>query len=66
MLEECRCTKLAKRNAESTADLLRELPCTAIQTALLLCYHNKLIDLETLNNINKTFQTKAMENIFLN
>lgn len=64
MLEEYKCTKLVKRNAKSTADLLHELPCTAMQTALLSCYCNKLIDLETLNNTNKTFQTKAMEKIF--
>jgi len=61
MLEECKCIKLAKRNAKSMAELLHELSRAAMQTVLPLCYHNKLTDFETLNITNKTFQSKATE-----
>lgn len=53
LLEERKRAKLARRNAESIADV-REPPHTALQTSSsLFCY--QLIDLETVNNTNKTF-----------
>lgn len=57
-----KCAKLAKSNAESMAEL-HELQGTAMQTALVLCYSNKLFGLGALNNTDKTFQ--AMDFFFL-
>lgn len=38
-LDKSKHAKLAKSNAESAAEL-HELPCTAMQTALVFCYSN--------------------------